>query len=89
VSSQKPSTIIVRVQLHTTLQRDKDLGNNNAFELHVTDSSTIYNIIELLNINLSLEHLLLVVNGHLVDPTYELKENDEVHLIPAISGGKD
>ena len=80
--------ITVSVQLHTILQRDYDIGNINNIELHVQEGNTVVHLLEQLKISLTPEHLLLVVNGRLVESSYVLKNNDEVHLIPAISGGR-
>jgi molybdopterin converting factor small subunit len=33
------------------------------------------------------ENLLLVANGQVATPHYVLEDGDEIHLIPAISGG--
>jgi len=49
--------------------------------------STIGDLISLLDIELSLEDIILVVNNHTADIDQILKEQDIVHLIPAISGG--
>jgi molybdopterin converting factor small subunit len=76
----------VTVHLHTILQPNYDIEKNN-IELLVQDGSTIEQLLFLLNISLTPEHLLMVVNGHLVESSYGLKENDDIHLIPAISGG--
>jgi molybdopterin converting factor small subunit len=40
-----------------------------------------------LGVGLPLDTLLLVVNGRLAQPTYHLQEGDQVHLMPALSGG--
>jgi molybdopterin converting factor small subunit len=40
-----------------------------------------------LEIQLDVENTLLVVNGHTAELDQQLADGDQVHLIPAISGG--
>ena len=75
--------MIIVVHLHTILQR----GGHNRLEIEMPIGSTIGDLISLLDIELSLEDVILVVNNHTADIDQILKEQDIVHLIPAISGG--
>jgi len=75
--------MIIVVHLHTILQR----GGHNRLEIEMPIGSTIGDLISLLDIELSLEDIILVVNNHTADIDQILKEQDIVHLIPAISGG--
>ena len=75
--------MIIVVHLHTILQR----GGHNRLEIEMPIGSTIGDLISLLEIELSLEDIILVVNNHTADIDQILKEQDVVHLIPAISGG--
>jgi len=75
--------MIIVVRLHTILQR----GGHNQLELDLPVGSTIRELINILDIALSLEDIIIVVNNHSADIDQILKEQDVVHLIPAISGG--
>lgn len=79
--------MVVDVRLHTILQRPGLHGPVRQLQFDLPDCSTLADLLEILEVKLSPEHLLLVVNGRLVDLDYELKEQDQVNLIPALSGG--
>ena len=49
--------------------------------------STLADLLSALAIKADDEATLLVINGHTADPLQALQNGDEVHLIPAMSGG--
>jgi sulfur carrier protein ThiS len=77
----------VTVHLHTVLQRQTPEGLVRQLELLVPPQSNISDLLIQLEIDFPLDSLLLVVNGHLVEPDHMLVEGDKVNLMPAISGG--
>lgn len=79
--------MVVNVQLHTILQRETAEGMVRNLDVELAPNSTIGELLELLEIELSSEMLLLVVNGRLREVNYILKPDDRVDLIPALSGG--
>ncbi len=48
---------------------------------------TLGELVSRLGVQVDPEQTLLVVNGQIAEMTTELSDGDEVHLIPAISGG--
>jgi len=81
------ATIRVTIHLHTILQRQTAEGLQRRLELDLTPGTTLADLLERLEIELSPEAMLLVVNGRLRDLDYGLKEGDIVNLMPALSGG--
>jgi sulfur carrier protein ThiS len=79
--------ITVTVFLHTILQRQTTDGMVGRLEVELPADSTLVDLLQHLSIELSPEHLLLVVNGHVADLEQPLQHNDQVNLMPAISGG--
>ena len=79
--------MVVKVCLHTTLQRRTAAGPVRHLELELPAAATLADLLAALDIRGDLKGLLLVVNGRTADPRQELKEADDVHLIPALSGG--
>jgi sulfur carrier protein ThiS len=75
------------VYLHTLLQRQTPSGPQSRVQVDLPEGSSIAELMLLLEIDMDPEHLLLVVNGKVVEPEYRLQPGDEVHLVPAISGG--
>lgn len=49
--------------------------------------SALADLLSALAIEANQEATLLVVNGRTADPMQTLQDGDEVHLIPAMSGG--
>jgi molybdopterin converting factor small subunit len=56
-------------------------------ELELSADSTLRDVLEQLAIPSDREAILMVINGRTADPKQTLNDGDEVHLIPAISGG--
>jgi len=77
----------IAVFLHTTLQRQFPNATAGKLSLELPPGSTLENLLIRLHIKLDLQNTLLVVNGRNVDIDYILLEGDQLHLIPAISGG--
>lgn len=75
------------VYLHTLLQKQTPSGPQSRVQVDLPEGSSIADLMRQLEIDLEPEHLLLVVNGKVVEPQHELQPSDEVHLVPAISGG--
>jgi molybdopterin converting factor small subunit len=79
--------LVVRVHLHTTLQRQTPEGLIRRLEVTLSPISTLADLLSTLEINTDEEATLLVINGRTANPLQALKDGDEVHLIPAMSGG--
>jgi len=77
----------IAVFLHTTLQRQFPNVKAGKLSLEVPPGSTLEDLLRRLHIKLDLENTLLVVNGRNVELDHILLEGDQVHLIPALSGG--
>ena len=75
------------VHLHTILQKQASTGPVNRLIISFSPGQTIERLRTELDINLEPDALLLVVNGQSVEPDRVLNDGDEVHFIPAISGG--
>ena len=77
----------ITVHLHTILQRRTPAGTINRIEIDIPEGTTLEDLIEILEIELSLDNMLLAVNHRTADVDHILKEGDVVNLMPAISGG--
>lgn len=75
------------VHLHTILQRETPAGVVRQLELEIAPGCTVAQLLQTLEIDLSWEALLVLVNGRLAELDLRLKGGDQVHLMPAISGG--
>ena len=78
----------VSVKLHTILQRETPEGVVNQIEVELPEGSRLDDLLQHLEMELDPEALLLAVNGRMADTNKELKDGDEVNLMPAISGGQ-
>ena len=79
--------LIVTVHLHTTLQRHTPDGIIDRLEVALPPGSLMADLLAQLDIKLSSDNLLLVVNGRIMDLDHPLADNDRVNLMPAMSGG--
>lgn len=79
--------MVVTVHLHTILQRETADGLQRKLDVTVLSGSNIKDLMADLGITLPVEAMLLVVNGRIAEPIQILQENDQVHLMPALSGG--
>jgi len=77
----------ITIHLHTTLQRSSPQGLIRQLEVEVSPGDTLRDLCARLGIAVDEENTLLVVNHCNVGPDQVLSDGDDVHLIPAISGG--
>ena len=77
----------VSVYLHTILQQNTPQGIVRQFEVSLPPGSDMLDLLGELNIELGPEHIMLVVNGVMVNEHTLLSDGDRVNLMPAISGG--
>jgi molybdopterin converting factor small subunit len=73
--------------LHTTLQKRDRNGLLSQMDVDLPPGSTLTVLLNQEHIDLDVENTLLVVNGRSAELTHQLLDGDQVHLIPAISGG--
>jgi sulfur carrier protein ThiS len=79
--------LVVTVHLHTTLQRPTPTGALRRLEVTLPAGGTLADLLARLEVHPPPDALLLVINGRQADASQALAEGDEVHLIPALSGG--
>ena len=79
--------MVVTVHLHTILQRQTPEGPLRILEVDMPEGTNLKDFLAQLEIELSPDALLLVVNGKIAELNYELQEGDIVNLMPALSGG--
>jgi molybdopterin converting factor small subunit len=79
--------MLLDVHLHTTLQIQTPQGLIRNLQVELPQGSTLQALIDHLGVKVDAEETLLVVNGRITEPDRVLVAGDEVHLIPAISGG--
>ena len=77
----------VLVYLHTILQQNTPQGIVRQLEVSLPPGSDMLDLLGELNIELGPEHIMLVVNGVMVNEHTLLSDGDRVNLMPAISGG--
>lgn len=77
----------VSVHLHTTLQRQTPQGMLRRLEVDLPPAGTLGDLLRRLEIAPKGDAILLVVNGKQAETAHPLADGDEVHLIPALSGG--
>ncbi len=75
--------------LHTTLQRETPTGMQRRMELTIPAASRVADLLKAAGVQEVGEAVLLVVNGRTATSKHSLSDGDEVHLIPAISGGSE
>ena len=78
---------MITVHLHTTLQRRTPEGLQRRLQLTLPAASCLADVLDRLAIPLDRESVLLIINGRLAGPDQPLADGDQVHLIPALSGG--
>jgi sulfur carrier protein ThiS len=79
--------MIVKLQLHTLLQRPSPNGLIRRLDVELPPGATLQDLLTHQGIVIDDENFLTVVNNRNVEPDQVLKDGDEVDLIPAISGG--
>jgi sulfur carrier protein ThiS len=77
----------VSVYLHTILGRPTPEGIQRKLELELPPGSTLLDLLQHLQVGLTPDQIMLVVNGVMSDETRTLAEGDQVNLMPAMSGG--
>lgn len=77
----------VTVHLHTVLQRQTPEGLQRRLDVALLSGSAVIDLIRDLGVEMPLEAMLLVVNGKTAVFDSILHEGDQVHLMPALSGG--
>lgn len=77
----------VSVYLHTTLGRQTPQGIQRRLEVDLPGGSTLQDLMNHLQVEMSADQIMLVVNGVMADETQALADGDQVNLMPAISGG--
>ena len=77
----------VTVHLHTILQRRTAGGMEREVAVTLPPDSQIADLLDELAISLPPSIMLFLVNGRVAAMDQLLFDGDEVHLIPAISGG--
>ncbi|MGB9668791.1 MAG: MoaD/ThiS family protein [Anaerolineales bacterium] len=80
-------TIRITVHLHTIAQKWSEKGRINKINLEINHGCTIIELIKQLDIPLKWEDILVVIDQKTVSGDYQLRDSDEIHIIPAISGG--
>ena len=78
----------VTVHLHTILQRRTAGGVEREVTVSLPPGSRIADLLEELAVSLAPSAMLFLVNGRTAALDHALSDGDEVHLIPAISGGQ-
>jgi len=79
--------MVVKLHLHTVLQRPSPNGLIRRLEVELPPGATLEELLKRQQIVVDPEHCLLVVNSRNVEPDQVLNDGDNVDLIPAISGG--
>lgn len=74
------------VHLHLSLRRRAGKAAVRQVELDMPAGSTLADLLGRMEVA-DHEGILLVINGRTAEPGQVLAEGDEVHLIPAVSGG--
>lgn len=77
----------VLVHLHTTLQKVTSDGLIRQLEVELEPGATLDDLIAFLNLGVDEAHTLLVIQGQIAEGGQVLSDGDEVHFMPAISGG--
>ncbi len=73
--------------LHTTLQRQTADGTQRRLELTIPNASRVADLFRAADMPPVGDAVLLVVNGRTASADQRLSDGDEVHFIPALSGG--
>jgi len=78
--------VVVTVHFHTVLQQ-YDARRVAPLDVSLQDGATLSGLLDRIGIVYPLDALILVVNGRTAMVDQILKDRDQIHLIPAISGG--
>lgn len=77
----------VVVHLHTVYQKKTEQGMVRRIEFEISSRLPVFRLLQELQVEIATDNTLIVVNGKSESIYYEIKPNDEIHVIPAISGG--
>jgi sulfur carrier protein ThiS len=77
----------VVVHLHTIYQMKTEQGLIRRVEYELPSDLPVSHLLKDLRITITPENTLIVVNGKIESSSYKMKPNDDIHVIPAISGG--
>jgi len=77
----------VIAHLHTTLQKETPDGFIRILSAELGADGRVIDLINQLDLIVDEENTLFVIRGQIVEKEQRLSEGDEVHFIPAISGG--
>jgi molybdopterin converting factor small subunit len=77
----------VIAHLHTILQKETPEGPIRVVTVELASEAKIIDLISHLNLVIDEANTLFVIQGQIVEIDQKLFEGDEVHFIPAISGG--
>lgn len=78
----------VQIKLHTILQKQTPEGRIDTINLTLKNGSSIRDLVALLDLEMSTDEILFVINRQNVHLDDVIKDGDEIHLIPAIAGGQ-
>jgi molybdopterin converting factor small subunit len=78
----------VIAHLHTTLQKETPEGFVRVLPAELGTEARVVDLINQLELVVDEENTLFVIRGQIVEKEKRLSEGDEVHFIPAISGGR-
>jgi molybdopterin converting factor small subunit len=81
--------MIIHINLHTILQKQKNKSRLEKLDLVVPDGTTIEGLLKQLEITMPEEALLVIIKNHVYGLKHKLSDGDQVDLIPAISGGNE
>jgi molybdopterin converting factor small subunit len=77
----------VIAHLHTILQKVTPGGSIRVVTVELDSDAKIIDLIRQMNLIIDEANTLFVIQGQIVEIDQKLFEGDEVHFIPAISGG--
>lgn len=78
---------MVSVRLHSTLRRPTPTGYQSRFTVELDEEAGVADLLAALELDLSPEHLLVLIDRRRVGPEHRLQDGDQVQLFPPISGG--
>ena len=62
-------------------------GPQSRFKVDLPENATVTDLLHALKINVSPEHVMILIDHHRVEPNHPLVDGDEVQVFPPISGG--
>lgn len=78
---------MVSVRLHTTLRRPTPTGYQSRLTVELDKEASVADLLAALELDLSPEYLLVLIDRRRVGPEHRLGDGDQVQLFPPISGG--